>query len=142
MRLSGRFKGGVSRNGSLQFWLIIVLTNAGAGIAFDLLDKGSNSTMDGAVYGLCIGLLATLNERGVLLRRLRNLLRRLPTILSHRFRAGASVDHPSAIGSGGVDSLAAWFRRQATAGQGAAIGEGDRLRAVGPGRDDVRAPRP
>lgn len=61
------------------FWLAVASFSAGAGVLYDVA-FGEGSANVGWIYGLMIGLVVTAFEQGLILDRLRQRIRRLPTI--------------------------------------------------------------
>jgi adenylate cyclase len=67
------------KHGSLLFWVIIALSGASAGLVYNrALDSGP--PYDSLVYGVVIAVTITAFERGVILGRLRQRIRLLPTL--------------------------------------------------------------
>lgn len=67
------------KNGSLLFWVIIALSGAGAGVIYNkTLDTGP--LYDSLLYGPVIAVTVTAFERGLILGRLRQRIRLLPTL--------------------------------------------------------------
>ena len=65
----------------LLFWITIVLASAAAGALYGFAFDGDNSPVRAVVFGICIGTLATMHERGLFLGKVREALRRLPALL-------------------------------------------------------------
>jgi adenylate cyclase len=62
------------------FWLSIVLASGTAGAVYGVVLDDDESLTRGAVFGVFIGVIVTLHERGLLLGDLREAIRKLPTL--------------------------------------------------------------